>query len=99
MNAPTGCALSRSTRSHLIRSPIAKTWPISPSFWAARMDARTIAYVAAFLHGVSVTAEDRALESAACDLAQAHSSGAPILGPVSRLAGLVQARVQDAIAL
>lgn len=63
------------------------------------MDARTIAYVAAFLHGVSVTAEDRALESAACDLAQAHSSGAPILGPVSRLAGLVQARVQDAIAL
>lgn len=63
------------------------------------VDARDIDYVTAFLRGVAVAAEDVALEEAASELASAQSKGAPILGPVSRLAGLVQSRVQDAIAM
>ena len=63
------------------------------------VDDKVISYVTAFLHGVALTAEDDALQHAACELAAAQSNGAPTLGPVARLAGLVQARVQDAVAI
>lgn len=63
------------------------------------LDDQVIDYVTLFLHGVARSAEDEALASATSDLAQAQSNGAPLLGPVSRLAGLVQARLQDAVAI
>lgn len=63
------------------------------------VDDRMIGYVTTFLHGVALTAEDNALQDATSELIEALSSGAPVLGPVARLAGLVQARVQDAVAI
>lgn len=63
------------------------------------VDPRAIGYVTSFVRGVALTAEDAALEQAASDLALAQSRGASTLGPVSRLAGIVQLRVQDAIAM
>ena len=63
------------------------------------VDDRMIGYITLFLRGVARTAEDPALETATFDLADAHAKGAPLLGPVSRLAGLVQARLQDAVAM
>ncbi|WP_439124931.1 response regulator [Marivita sp.] len=63
------------------------------------VDERMIDYVTLFLRGVARAAEDEMLEGAALDLASARSEGAPILGPVSRLAGIVQARLQDAVAV
>jgi len=58
-----------------------------------------IDYVTLFLRGVARTAEDEALENAAFDLAQAQSDGAPLTGRVAHLAGLVQARLSDAVAI
>lgn len=63
------------------------------------VDERMIDYVTLFLQGVARTAEDTILEDAAADLAHARSDGTPLLGPVSKLAGLVQARLQDAVAI
>ncbi|MCL3881712.1 response regulator [Marivita sp. GX14005] len=63
------------------------------------VDDRTIDYVALFLRGVARTAEDDALEAAASDLADARSRGVPLRGQVMRIAGLVEARLQDAVAL
>ena len=63
------------------------------------VDPQTISYLTAFVRGVAITAEDNALEHAASDLALAQSKGQPILGLVSRLAGLVHMRVQDAVAM
>ena len=63
------------------------------------VDDKTIDYVTLFLRGVARTAEDTALENAAQDLAKARIDGTPILGRVAHLAGLVQARLSDAVAI
>lgn len=63
------------------------------------VDDHTIDYVALFLRGVAMTAEDHALETAATELADARLKGLPLRGQVTRLAGLVQARLSDAIAV
>lgn len=63
------------------------------------VNATMINYVTLFLQGVARTADDGVLESAASELADAHSKGAPIVDPVSRLADLVQDRMQDAVAM
>ena len=63
------------------------------------LDMQAISYVTSFVRGVAVAAEDHALEHAASDLAVAQSKGLPIDGPISRLSGLVQTRVQDAVAI
>ncbi|MCK0150091.1 response regulator [Marivita sp. S6314] len=63
------------------------------------VDDRTIDYVALFLRGVASTAADEALESAALDLATARSKGMPLRGQVMRIAGLVEARLSDAVAV
>ena len=63
------------------------------------VDDRTIDYVALFLRGVARTAEDEVLETAAADLASARSKGVPLRGQVMRIAGLVEARLGDAVAI
>lgn len=63
------------------------------------VDDYTIDYVALFLRGVARTAEDEALETAASDLADARLRGMPVRGQITRLAGLVSARLQDAVAM
>lgn len=63
------------------------------------VDDHTIDYVALFLRGVARTAEDDALETAASELADARLKGIPIRGQVMRLAGLVNARLSDSIAV
>ena len=63
------------------------------------VDDRMVDHVALFLRGVARTAEDDALETAASELADARAKGVPLRGQVTRLAGLVDARLQDAVAL
>lgn len=63
------------------------------------VDDRLICYVTSFLQGLALWAEDDVLQDAATELATAQSNGAPVLGSVARLAGVVQARVQDAVAI
>lgn len=63
------------------------------------VDDHTIDYVALFLRGVARTAEDDALETAASEFADARLKGIPIRGQVMRLAGLVNARLSDSIAV
>lgn len=63
------------------------------------VDNRTVDYVALFLRGVARTAEDDALETAASELANARAKGVPLRGQVMRIAGLVDARLQDAVAI
>lgn len=66
---------------------------------AGPMDDRMIDYITLFLQGVARTADDDALETAACDLAAARIDGTPLIGHMARVAGLVQARLQDAVAM
>ena len=63
------------------------------------VDDRMIDYVTLFLRGVARAADDDILESAASDVASARSDGTPLMGPMSRLAGLVQARLQESVAV
>lgn len=63
------------------------------------IDDKTIDYVALFLRGVARTAADPILETAAAELAMARASGVPLRGQVTRLAGLVDARLQSEVAL
>ena len=63
------------------------------------VDSKAITYITAFVNGVAASAEDEALQDAATVLATAQANGAPLIGPVARLAGLVQARVREAVAL
>lgn len=63
------------------------------------VDDRMVDYVALFLRGVARTAEDDVLESAASELADARAQGIPLRGQVTRLAGLVDARLQDVVAI
>lgn len=63
------------------------------------VDKMTADYVALFLRGVARTAEDKVLESAASDLAEACLKGTPIQNQITRLAALVSARSRDAVAI
>lgn len=66
---------------------------------SGQVDDRTLDYVTLFLKGVARTAEDYTLEAANDDLAQARADGLPIQGQVARIAGLVQDRLTDRIAV
>lgn len=63
------------------------------------IDDDTVDYLTLFLRGVARTAEDEKLETAASDLADARSGGDGFEGQITRLSGIVQARLQDAIAI
>ncbi|MFP7569285.1 response regulator [Marivita sp. S2033] len=63
------------------------------------VDDRTLDYVAQFLSGVARSADDVALATAATDLADARAAGTPFQGKVARLAGMVKARLSDAVAI
>jgi CheY-like chemotaxis protein len=63
------------------------------------VDDKTLDYVTLFVSGIARTAEDAMLEAAASDLAEARLDGAPLTGQTARLAGLVQARLSDAVAI
>lgn len=63
------------------------------------VDSNTIDYVTLFLRGVARTAEDDKLEDAASDLALALSNGSVLSGQIARVSGLVQARLEDAVAI
>jgi len=62
-------------------------------------DGRTLDYVAQFLGGVARSADDKALEQAAADLADARAKGAPVATEMARIAGLVQDRLKEKIAI
>ncbi|WP_292286490.1 response regulator [Marivita sp.] len=63
------------------------------------MDCATIDYVTLFLRGVARSAEDETLETAAMDLSIAWSDGGPVEGRITRLAQLVNARIEDVAAI
>ncbi|SHH63673.1 response regulator [Marivita hallyeonensis] len=63
------------------------------------VDNRMADYIALFLRGVARTAEDAVLERAASELADARANGTPLGGQVMRLAGLIDARLQDTVAI
>lgn len=62
-------------------------------------DERTIDYVAQFLHGVALAAQDEALGSAADTLLEMRKQGRPVGSQAARVAGLVQDRLVDRIAI
>ncbi len=62
-------------------------------------DARALDYIAGFLAGVARSAGDGALEDAASALARGRASGGPSDADVSRIAGLVQARLAAGAAI
>ncbi|WHZ34944.1 response regulator [Sagittula sp. MA-2] len=64
-----------------------------------RDDERSIRYVTQFLTGVARSAGDRALQSAAEDLADARRSGRPTQTSLARVAALVQDRLTDRLAM
>ncbi len=59
----------------------------------------TLDYITQFLVGVARSADDQALVTAASELSDAHADGAPLQGQIARVAGLVQARLTDAVAI
>lgn len=66
---------------------------------AAGTDEHTMDYVAQFLHGVARAADDEALGSAAEVLLDMRKQGRPVLSQAARIAGLVQDRLVDRIAI
>ena len=62
-------------------------------------DDRSIDYVAQFLEGVARSAHDQPLMIAAQSLARTRSEGAPSRSDVARLAGLVQERLGQRLAI
>ncbi|WP_417718482.1 response regulator [Salipiger sp.] len=62
-------------------------------------DERMLDYVTQFLRGVAHSAGDRALETAAVRLADARAEGRPTKVDIARVAGLVQERLSDRIAI
>lgn len=64
-----------------------------------RAEASDMAYVAQFLAGVARSAEDEPLCNAACELARARARGLPT-GPITaRIAGMVQQRLSERVAI
>lgn len=57
-------------------------------------DDRTLDYVAQFLRGVALSAEDAPLARAAEALAEARADGRPVIRDTARIAGLVQERLE-----
>lgn len=62
-------------------------------------DDRVLDYVAQFIGGVARSADDSQLERAAITLAETRRAGAPTRAEVARLAGLVQNRLSERIAI
>lgn len=62
-------------------------------------DDRTLDYIAQFVTGVARSAHDQALEAAGAALAAARNSGRPARSDVARIAGLVQERISERIAI
>ncbi|KPP83341.1 MAG: putative response regulator [Rhodobacteraceae bacterium HLUCCO07] len=62
-------------------------------------DDRVLDYVAQFICGVARSADDDQLERAAISLAETRRNGTPTRGDIARLAGLVQARLGERIAI
>ena len=62
-------------------------------------DDTTLDYVAQFVGGVARSANDKALETAATNLAQKRASGQPVQTETERLMGLVQERLTRKIAI
>jgi CheY-like chemotaxis protein len=65
----------------------------------SRADARALDYVTQFLTGVAHSAGDHALKAAAQDFAEACAAGKPQPAMLARLAGLVQDRLSDRVAI
>jgi ActR/RegA family two-component response regulator len=64
-----------------------------------RSDPRALDYVTQFLWGVAYSAGDHALQAAAEDFSQAFQNGQPQPAIMARLAGLVQERLSDRVAI
>ncbi|MBN9886252.1 response regulator [Salipiger abyssi] len=62
-------------------------------------DGRMLDYVTRFLSGVAHSAGDHLLQAAAEDLAEARAGGRPVKADIARLAGLVQDRLADRVAI
>ena len=62
-------------------------------------DAGVLDYVTRFLEGVAVLAGDRALLEANRSLRHAHDSGQPLCSDLATLAGLLQDRLADRVAI
>lgn len=62
-------------------------------------DGPELDYIAQFLSGVAKSAEDALLEQAAADLARARAQGDVSRPELARLAGLLQTRLRDRIAI
>jgi two-component system, OmpR family, response regulator len=62
-------------------------------------DDHLLGYVTHFLRGVAHSAGDHVLEQAAQRLATAHAQGRPVQPDVARLAGLVQDRLAERVAI
>lgn len=62
-------------------------------------DDRTIDYVGQFLRGVARSAHDEALGSAAQTLIDMRQQGRPVVAQAARIAGMVQERMVDRIAI
>ena len=62
-------------------------------------DERMLDYVTQFLRGVAYSAGDHVLEAAAQGLAEARADGRPIKADIVRVAGLVQDRLADRVAI
>lgn len=64
-----------------------------------RGDNRTLDYIAQFLAGVARSARDKALETAAIDLARKRAAGHPAEAETAVIAGLIQNRLARKIAI
>ncbi|MBN8185342.1 response regulator [Salipiger thiooxidans] len=62
-------------------------------------DERMLDYVTQFLRGVAHSAGDHVLEAAAAGLAEARADGRPFKADIVRVAGLVQDRLADRVAI
>lgn len=62
-------------------------------------DNRTLDYIAQFVTGVARSAQDHALEAAGLSLSATRKSGLPARSDLARIAGLVQERISDKIAI
>jgi hypothetical protein len=62
-------------------------------------DTGVLDYVTRFLEGVAVLAGDRDLLEANRSLRQAHDSGQPVRSDLATLAGLLQDRLADRVAI
>lgn len=64
-----------------------------------QVNGRTLDYVAQFLGGVARLAEDGALEAAAQALAEKRATGATTASETARIAGLIQHRLAEKVAI